>query len=119
MYSEWTSVGMFTSDCSGWTEPTAGNGFLVTYFEGRATKADIAFVCTKDRSAFRAIMREARQKTNPSNTYRDSGFTFLTEQPQGQYHFEWQSPKACPIGKGGGGDDDDGGLSWGWICIIV
>jgi hypothetical protein len=56
--------------------------------------------------------------------------TFATgnpvENPIHDYHLKWITQFACPTGSGGdggggggGGDGDDGGISGGWIFIIM
>jgi len=40
------------------------------------------------------------------------------EVPQHDYHLVWESAFACPNGRGGGGDEE-GGISGGWIFIII
>jgi len=96
-FSEWNPVGDYTSDCSGWTEPSPGTGVLVTFHRGSDTLSDINFICGSSSS---------------------TTLKFVREQPIGQYHFEWVTSFACPTA-GGGGGDDSGGLSWGWILIII
>jgi len=95
-FSEWTPVGDFKSDCSNWAENVPGNGVLVTFRRGLDTLSDVNFIC-------------GTSSTTP--------LRFVREQPIGQYHFEWTTSFACPVGGGGGGDS--GGLSWGWILIII
>jgi len=97
-FSEWNPVGDFETDCSGWVENgNLGTGVVVTFYRGMDILSDINFVCG----------------TSSTTTLR-----FVREQPVGQYHFEWVTTWACPVG-GGGGGDDSGGLSWGWILIII
>jgi hypothetical protein len=95
--------------------PDAGinEGILLTYTGGEEDRmVDIAFICDK------AITGTGKLECgNPA------------EQPQKHYHLIWRTAHACPSSSSGGDGDgdgdggekkkDDGGISGGWIFIII
>jgi uncharacterized membrane protein YgcG len=102
----------------------ADEGFLLTYTGGEEDRlVDIQFICDKSVTGTGNL-----QCGNPS------------EQPGKHYHLIWRTSHACPSTGGDGGDGsdgggdgsdgggdgssgekkkDDGGISGGWIFIII
>jgi len=65
----------------------------------------------------------ARQSDVIYNCVKGSGtgaIEFVEEDPVHFYTFAWTSQHVCPVKSGdGGGGSDDGGISGGWIFIII